>query len=67
MNEFNDLCGDEPTDPPRECNSQLPAAQYYYRISPPKISTLVSAITGRLNNCAIDNGDVELQPSEFPF
>ena len=24
MNQFNTLCGDEPTDPPRECNSQPP-------------------------------------------
>ena len=27
---------------------------------------MVSAITGRLNNYAIDNGDVEVQHSEFP-
>ena len=27
---------------------------------------MVSAIMGRLNNHAIHNGDVEVQPSEFP-
>ena len=27
---------------------------------------MVSAIMGRLNNHAIDNGDVEVHPSEFP-
>ena len=33
--------------------------------SPPKTINVVSAITGRLNHHAIDNGDVEVYPSEF--
>ena len=27
---------------------------------------MVSAITRRINNHAVDNGDVEIHPSEFP-
>ena len=34
-------------------------------MSPPKISPVVSAIMGGLNHHAIDNGDVEVHPSEF--
>ena len=32
---------------------------------PPKTSLLVSPIMGRLNHHAIDNGDVEVHPSDF--
>ena len=35
--------------------------------SPPKTSPVVSAIVGILNHHAIDNGDVEVHPSDFPF
>ena len=28
---------------------------------------MVSDITGRLNHHVIDNGDVEVHPSEYPF
>ena len=62
MNQFNDLHGDEPTDTPGYCNIQPLAYHFKYRTSPPKTSTVVSYITGRLNNHAIDNGDVEVHP-----
>ena len=58
MNQFNSLHGDEPTDPPRECNSHPPAYHFKYNTSLLKTSPVVSAITGRLNQHAIDNGDV---------
>ena len=65
MNKFNDLHGEEPNELPREWNSQPPVAHLKSRTSPPNISTVVSAITGRLNNHAINNGYVEFHPSEF--
>ena len=34
---------------------------------PPKTNRVVSAIMGKLNHHAIDNGDVEVHPSEYPF
>ena len=34
--------------------------------STPNTSPLVSYIMGRINNYTIDNGDVEVQHSEFP-
>ena len=39
------------------------------RPPPPKKKTspVVSDIMGRLNHHAIDNGDVDVHPSEFPF
>ena len=66
MNNFNALHGEEPNDPPRDWNIQPPSSNFKYRTSPPKKIPVVSAITGRLNNHAIDNGDVEVHPSEFP-
>ena len=55
INQFNTLCGDEPTDPPREGNIQYIAAHFQYRTSLTKTNPLVSAIMGRLNRHAIDN------------
>ena len=63
MNQFNDLFGEEPTDPSREWNIQPPVAHFKSRTSPPKTSPVVSDIMGRLNHRAIDNGDVEVHPS----
>ena len=60
MNQFNSLHGDEPTDPPRECNSHPPAYHFKYNTSLLKTSPVVSAITGRLNHYTIDNGDFEV-------
>ena len=67
MNQFNALNVDEPTYPPREWNIQPP--EYYFKsmTSPPKNSPVVSAIMVRLNHHSIDNGDVEVHPSGFPF
>ena len=66
MNQFNDLHDDEPTDPQREWNIQLQSYHFKSRNSPPKTSPVFSAITGVLNHHVIDNGDVEVHPSEFP-
>ena len=67
MNQFNYLHGDKTTDPPIECNIQPPEAHFKSRNSPPKSSPVVSSIKGKLNHCAIGNGDVEVHPSEYPF
>ena len=66
INQSNYLYLDEPTETPRECNNQPPAAHFKYIDYTPKTSPLVSAIMGRLNHHTIDNGDVEVQPLEFP-
>ena len=65
MNKFNVLHGEEPNDPPRELNIQPPSAHLKSRTYTPKTSTVVSDIVRRLNHHAIDNGDVEVHPSEF--
>ena len=65
MNHFNAIHGDEPTDPPREWNIQSPESHFKFRTSPPKTNTVVSAIVGILNDHTIDNGDIEVHPSEF--
>ena len=57
MNQFNALYGDEPKDPPREWNSQPPAAHFKSRSSPSITNPVISATMGKLNNFAIDNGD----------
>ena len=67
MNQFNALNWDEPNDPQREWNSQPTSDQFKSRTSPPKTSPVVSAITGTLNNHAIDIGGVEVHPSDFPL
>ena len=66
MNQCNALHGDEPNDPPREWNRKTPAYHFKSRTSPPKTSHVFSGIMGRLNHPAIDNGDFEVQPPEFP-
>ena len=66
MDQLNALRGYKTTDTPRECNSQPPEDNFKYRTYPSKTSTVVSDIMGRLNHHAIDNGDVEVHPSEFP-
>ena len=67
MNQFNALHGEKPTDPSKEWNIQLTAAHFKSRTSPTKTSTMVSDIMGGLNHHDIDNGNVEVQNSEFPF
>ena len=66
MNQFNNLHGDEPNEPPGEWNSQSPEDRFKSRTSPPKTILIVSAIMGTLNHYAIDNVDFEVRPSEFP-
>ena len=58
MNQFNTLHGDEPKEPPREWNSQSPAAHFKSRSYPFRTNPVVSTIMGRLNHHAIDNGDI---------
>ena len=58
MNQFNALHGDELKDPPREWNSQPPAAHFKSRSSPSRTNHVVSAIMGKLDHHSIDNGDI---------
>ena len=58
--QFSALHGNKPNEPPREWNSQPPEYHFNYRISTPKTIHVVSAIMGRLNHNAIDNGDAEV-------
>ena len=67
MNQFNVIHGDEPNDPPREWNIQLPAHHFKSSKYTPKTSPVVSDITGRLDHHAIDNVYDEVHPSDFPF
>ena len=66
MNRYNSLHGEEPNEPPRECRSKPPAAYLKSRTSPSNTSPVVSAIMGRLNHRAIDNGDVKTPTPYFP-
>ena len=56
MNQFNELHSNEPKEPPREWNSQPTAAHFKSRSSPSRTNPMVSAIMGKLNHHAIDNG-----------
>ena len=65
MNQFNSLHGDEPKEPPRDWNSQPPAAHFKSRTSPSITKPVILAIMEKLNHHAIDNGDVKFSTSEF--
>ena len=65
MNKFNALHDEELNEPPIECNSQPPEYHFKYRTSPTNTRPVVSDIMGILNHNFIDNGDVEVHPSEF--
>ena len=67
MNQFNALHGYEPTDTPREWNIQPSEVHFKYWTSSPNTSPVVSTIIVRLNNNSVDNSDVEIYPSEYPF
>ena len=67
MQQFNDLHDYGPTDPPRESNIQPTAAHFKPRTYPPQDSPVFLNIMGRLNNHLIDNGDVEVHPSDYTF
>ena len=58
MNQFNALNGDKPKEPLGEWNSQPPEAHFKSRYSPCRTNPVVSAIMGKLNHYAIDNGDI---------
>ena len=66
INQFNKLHGEETNEPPIEWNIQHLAAHLKYMTSTNNISPVVSSIMGRLNHNDIDNGDSEVQPSDFP-
>ena len=66
INQFNALHGEEPKEPPREWNSQPPEARFKSRTSPSRTNPVISAIMGKLNHHAIDNGDVKIPTPEFP-
>ena len=67
MDKLNSLRGGEPTGPQIKWSTQTPASHFKYQTSPPKTSPMVSAIMGRINHYAIDNGDVAVHPSDYPF
>ena len=58
MNKLNELHGEKKKEPPREWNSQPPAAHFKSRSSPSRTNPVVSSITGKINHHAIDNGDI---------
>ena len=60
INQFNAIHGDEPKEPPREWNSQPTAAYFKSRTSPSRTNPVISAITGKINHHAIDNGNVKI-------
>ena len=64
---FNTPRGEKPTDPPIEWNSETTYVQSKPCTSPTKTGPVILAIIGRLNHHAIDNGDVEVHPSEYTF
>ena len=67
MNQFNNLNGDEQNEPLREWNRKIPAVHFKSLTSPSKTNPVVLAIMGRLYHHAIDNGDVEVYPSDYLF
>ena len=58
MNQFNVLHGDEPKELSREWNSQPLEAHFKSRSFPSRTNPVVSAIMGKLNHHAIDNGGI---------
>ena len=67
INQFYAIRGDETTEPQREFIRQPPLYHFKYSTSHPKTSTVILATMGRLDHNAIDNGDVEVHPSEYIF
>ena len=67
MNQFNALNGDELKEPPREWNIQPSEAHFKSRTSTSRTNPVISAIMGKLNHHATDNGDVKIPTSDFPF
>ena len=65
MNQFNDIYGDEPNELPLGWIYQPPAAHFNSSTSTPNTISVVTAITGRLKQRAINNGDVRAHTSYF--
>ena len=66
MNKLNTLHGDEPKEPPRELNSQPLEAHFKFRSSTSRTNPVISAIMGKLNHHAINNGDIQIPTSDVP-
>ena len=67
-NQFNALHGDKPKEPPREWNRQPPEDHFKSRSYPSRTNPVVSAIMGKLNHHAIDNGDINSElPVEYSY
>ena len=58
MNQLNELHSDIPKEPPRKWNNQPSADHFKSSSSPSRTNPVVSAIMGKLNHCAINNGDI---------
>ena len=67
MNKLNALHGDEPSKPPIEWNNQPTEVHIKSRTSLPNTSPVVSDIIGRLDNHAVDNGDLDFYTSDYPL
>ena len=63
MIQFNALYGENPNEPTIEWNTQPPPYHFKSITSPHNTSSVVSAIMVMINHHAIDNGDVDANPS----
>ena len=66
MNQFNALRVNEPNEIPIEWSIQPLVAHFKSRTSPSNTSPVVSAIMGKNNHCAIDNGNFQVRTSDIP-
>ena len=66
MNQFIELHGAEPKEPPREWNIQPPASHFKSRSSSSRTNPVISAIMGEFNHHAIDNGYVKIPNLDVP-
>ena len=69
-NQLNEFHGETPHKSPKYCTRTPPAVNFKSQASTSRHSTekrhsdIVSYIIGKLNNYTIDNGDIEVYPSE---
>ena len=66
INQFDELHGEEPNEPPREWNIQPTASNFKSRTFTSRNNPVISDIMGRLNHNSIDNGDFKCPYSKFP-
>ena len=64
MNQFNELHGDNTNKATKEWNIQVHLKNHIYA---QKRITMGSYIKGRINHHAVDNGDVDVYPSNYPL